>query len=167
MKAEQIMTPRPAVCTPEADLRSVAELMVAYDCGEIPVVRNRESMVPIGVVTDRDITCRTVAQGRNPLDLTAADCMSSPCVTVESHERVEECCRVLEDQQLRRALVVDRAGRLCGIISQATSQSLCIQSRPLRSCAKYLSTVSVGRSARHSATERAREAPEPEFHSPI
>jgi CBS domain-containing protein len=71
------------------------------------------------VVTDRDITCRTVAQGRNPLDLTAADCMSSPCVTVESHERVEECCRVLEDQQLRRALVVDRAGRLCGIISQA------------------------------------------------
>jgi CBS domain-containing protein len=119
MKAEQIMTPRPAVCTPEADLRSVAELMVAYDCGEIPVVRNRESMVPIGVVTDRDITCRTVAQGRNPLELTAADCMSSPCVTVESHERVEECCRVLEDQQLRRALVVDRAGRLCGIISQA------------------------------------------------
>jgi CBS domain-containing protein len=119
MKAEQIMTPRPAVCTPETDLRSVAELMVAYDCGEIPVVSSRESMVPIGVVTDRDITCRTVAQGRNPLELTAADCMSSPCVTVESHDRVEECCRVLEDQQLRRALVVDRAGRLCGIISQA------------------------------------------------
>jgi Mg/Co/Ni transporter MgtE len=45
--------------------------------------------------------------------------MTSPCVTVELHDKVEECCRVLEEQQLRRVLVVDKAGRLCGIIAQA------------------------------------------------
>jgi CBS domain-containing protein len=119
MRALQIMTPSPAVCTPETNLQAVAELMVEFDCGEIPVVRSRESMIPVGVVTDRDITCRAVAQGRNPLEMTAAECMSSPVVTVDTHDKVEECCQVLEDQQLRRVLVVDRAGRLCGIIAQA------------------------------------------------
>jgi CBS domain-containing protein len=119
MTAEQIMTVRPAVCTPDASLQAVALLMVEYDCGEIPVVDSMDDMVPIGVITDRDITCRSVAQGRNPLTMRAADCMTSPCVTVERHEKVEECCRVLEDQQIRRVLVVDRAGRLCGIIAQA------------------------------------------------
>lgn len=119
MKAEQIMTPRPAVCTPETPLQEVAELMIEYDCGEIPVVQTRDSMLPVGVVTDRDITCRTVGQGKNPLQMTAGDCMSRPCVTVDRNDAVAECCRVLEDNQVRRVLVVDRAGRLCGIISQA------------------------------------------------
>ncbi len=119
MRAEQIMTPRPAVCTPETPLQEVAELMIEYDCGEIPVVQSHDSLLPVGVITDRDITCRSVGQGKNPLKLTAMDCMSRPCVTVDRHEAVSECCRVLEDNQVRRVLVVDRAGRLCGIISQA------------------------------------------------
>jgi CBS domain-containing protein len=119
MRAQQIMTVKPVVCTRETSLQIVAERMVEYDCGEIPVVDNEESMIPVGVVTDRDIVCRTLALGRNPLGLTASDCMTSPCVTVELHDKVEECCRVLEEQQLRRVLVVDKAGRLCGIIAQA------------------------------------------------
>jgi CBS domain-containing protein len=119
MNAREIMTARPVVCTADATLQAVAELMVEYDCGEIPVVDSLERMIPIGVVTDRDITCRAVAQGRNPLEMTAAECMTSPCVTVETHDKVQDCCRVLEEQQLRRVLVVDRAGQLCGIIAQA------------------------------------------------
>jgi CBS domain-containing protein len=119
MKAGQIMTPAPAVCTPDTGLQRVAELMVENDCGEIPVVRSEECRIPIGVITDRDITCRVVAQGLNPLELTAAECMSSPCVVVGSHETVEDCCRVLEERQIRRVLVVDRVGRLCGIITLA------------------------------------------------
>ncbi|HVY80578.1 MAG TPA: CBS domain-containing protein [Steroidobacteraceae bacterium] len=119
MRVQQIMTVRPVVATREKNLQEVAELMVEYDCGEIPVVDNEDTMIPVGVITDRDIVCRTVAQGRNPLGLTAGDCMTAPCVTVELHEKVDDCCRVLEEQQLRRVLVVDKAGRLCGIISQA------------------------------------------------
>ncbi|HEU4626688.1 MAG TPA: CBS domain-containing protein [Steroidobacteraceae bacterium] len=119
MRAQQIMTVRPVVATRDKNLQEVAELMVEYDCGEIPVVDSEDTMIPVGVITDRDIVCRSVARGRNPLVLTAEDCMTTPCVTVELHEKVEDCCRVLEEQQLRRVLVVDRAGRLCGIISQA------------------------------------------------
>jgi CBS domain-containing protein len=119
MRAQQIMTVRPVVTTRDKNLQEVAELMVEYDCGEIPVVDSEDSMIPVGVITDRDIVCRTIAVGRNPLGLTAGDCMTSPCVTVELHDKVEDCCRVLEEQQLRRVLVVDKAGRLCGIISQA------------------------------------------------
>jgi CBS domain-containing protein len=119
MKAAQIMTPEPSVAMLDTPLRRIAELMLEYDCGLIPIVASAESMLPIGVVTDRDITCRIVAQGRDPAAHTAADCMSSPCVTVYRDDGVEECCRVMEDSQVRRVLVVNRAGQLCGIIAQA------------------------------------------------
>jgi CBS domain-containing protein len=78
MLVREIMTPMPASCTPQTPLEKVARLMVDYDCGEIPVVDDLILCTPIGVVTDRDITCRTVAKGLNPLDMTAADCMSTP-----------------------------------------------------------------------------------------
>ena len=118
MNAEQIMTPQPIVATPDVPLQEIAELMVEYDCGDIPIVDSREAMRPIGVVTDRDITCRVVAKGLNPLQLAAKDCMSSPCLTVERAADVAECCRLMEEHQVRRLLVVNRAGQLCGIISQ-------------------------------------------------
>lgn len=82
MQVKDVMTANPACCTAETNLREVAQLMVEHDCGEIPVVANKDTKKPVGVVTDRDIVCRTVAKGTNPLDLTAADCMSQPCVTV-------------------------------------------------------------------------------------
>jgi CBS domain-containing protein len=119
MKADQIMTPDPSVALLDTPLPVVAELMVEYDCGLIPIVASLESMLPVGVLTDRDITCKLVAQGRDPTKHTAADCMSSPCVTVYRDDGVEECCRVMEDAQVRRVLVVNRAGQLCGIIAQA------------------------------------------------
>jgi CBS domain-containing protein len=76
-------------------------------------------MKPIGVVTDRDITCRAVAQGRNPLGMTARDVMSSPALTVRADSDDESVYRVMEDKQVRRVLVVDQTGRLCGIVAQA------------------------------------------------
>jgi predicted transcriptional regulator/YHS domain-containing protein len=99
-------------------LKDVARLMVEFDCGEIPVVDGGANR-PVGVVTDRDITCRTVAQGKNPLDLSARDCMSAPVVTVTPDTPVEECCRTMEEHQLRRIPVVDEGGACCGIVSQA------------------------------------------------
>jgi CBS domain-containing protein len=95
----------------------VARLMVENDCGEIPVVN--ASGAPIGVVTDRDITCRTVAEGKNPLVMEAGDCMSTPCVTVAPDMSLEECCEALEENLIRRVPVVDEHGALCGMVSQA------------------------------------------------
>jgi CBS domain-containing protein len=119
MKVKEIMSREPACCTRETSLQDVAILMVEHDCGEIPVVDNLQSKRPVGVVTDRDITCRTVALGKNPLDLRARDCMSSPAVTVSPETDIDECCRLMEENQLRRVLVVDESGCCCGIVSQA------------------------------------------------
>jgi CBS domain-containing protein len=118
MQVKEIMTAEPAFCTPEMPLEKVARLMIEYDCGEIPVVDNLKSGVPIGVVTDRDITCRTIAQGLNPLEMTASECMSTPVVSVKSDAPLEECYRVMEENQIRRVLVVD-GGKCSGIVSLA------------------------------------------------
>ena len=112
-----VMTANPACCTAETPLREVARMMIDNDCGEIPVVDGQG--MPVGVVTDRDITVRTVAQGLNPLDKKARDVMSSPCHTVDEDCSLGDCCERMESLQLRRMLVVDGNGRLCGIVALA------------------------------------------------
>lgn len=119
MKVKDMMTPDPACCTPEEGLHEVARLMVEYDCGEIPVVESMETLIPVGVITDRDIACRAVAQGNSAMEKTAGECMSSPCITVSPETSLEDCCRVLQQHQIRRVPVVDDDGLLCGIVSQA------------------------------------------------
>jgi CBS domain-containing protein len=119
MKAKEIMTLNPAYCTPNTNLQQVAQMMVEHDCGCIPVVESQDGLKPVGVVTDRDICCRTVAQGKNPLAMTAGEIMSSPVVTVTPNMSVKEFTRVMEENQIRRVLVVDENGDCCGIIAQA------------------------------------------------
>jgi CBS domain-containing protein len=116
---QDVMTKDPACCGPTTSLQDVARLMVEHDCGEIPVVENEQSRRPVGVITDRDIVTRSLAQGRNPLELTAADCMSTRLITVTSDKSVEECCEMMEQHQIRRVPVVDAQGCCCGIVSQA------------------------------------------------
>ena len=119
MKVKEIMSKDPACCTRETSLQDIAILMVEHDCGEIPVVDSMQSKRPVGVITDRDITVRSVALGKNPLELRARDCMSSPAVTVGPESDLDECCRLMEENQLRRIPVVDESGCCCGIVSQA------------------------------------------------
>jgi CBS domain-containing protein len=119
MKVSEIMTKNPAVCEPETSLQEVARLMVQHDCGEIPAVDSRRTMRPVGVVTDRDIVVRCVAEGKNPLDADAGDVMSSPVVTVTPDMDVDEVGDLMEEHQVRRIPVVDEAGAICGIVAQA------------------------------------------------
>ncbi|HXS99661.1 MAG TPA: CBS domain-containing protein [Elusimicrobiota bacterium] len=119
MKLTEIMTKNPATCEPRTPLSEVAKMMCDNDCGEIPVVADRRSLKPVGVITDRDIACRAVAKNKNPLELTAADCMSGPCVTVSQDADVDAAARTLEEKRIRRVPVVDEEGRCVGIVSQA------------------------------------------------
>ena len=116
---QDVMTSNPKCCTPEAALQDVARLMVENDCGCIPVVDGNESMKPIGTITDRDIVCRTVAEGKNPLELTANEALTSHCVTIPRTAKLEQCLDLMEQNRIRRILVTDDFGRCCGIISQA------------------------------------------------
>jgi CBS domain-containing protein len=119
MKVADVMTNELAVCEKRTPLQEVARMMVDCDCGEIPVVEDETSRRPIGVVTDRDIVVRAVAGGRNPLELTAADCMSAPALTVSPETSLKDCRRVMEEGQIRRVPVVDEEGSCCGIVALA------------------------------------------------
>lgn len=119
MKVKDIMTPDAATATPETSLEEIAKLLVDHDCGAIPIVKSDASQTPVGMVTDRDIVTRVVAAGKDPRDLTAVDCMSSPCVTVTPGERLDACCTTMEENLVRRLVVVDKDGDCCGVVSQA------------------------------------------------
>jgi CBS domain-containing protein len=119
MLVREIMTPSPACCTAATPLPDIAKAMVENDCGEIPIVADGDGSALIGVVTDRDIVCRVVAQGKNTAELTAESCMSTPVVVVWESTPVEDCARLMEENQIRRVPVVDGGGCCCGIVSQA------------------------------------------------
>lgn len=115
--ARDVMTPNPAVCTVHTTLDEVAKLMVQNDCGEIPVIDAAER--PIGVVTDRDIVCRVVADGKNPSAHTVENVMTQPVVTVPATAPLDEVVMTMEKHQIRRVPVVDETGCCTGIISTA------------------------------------------------
>ncbi|HEX6930409.1 MAG TPA: CBS domain-containing protein [Gammaproteobacteria bacterium] len=119
MRIQDIMTADPACCTPEMRIRDVARLMLDNDCGEIPVVDDMDSMHLVGVVTDRDIAIRAVAEGKDPTTTNIADIMSSSVVSAKLDDSVEECVELMEENQIRRIPIVDAQGRCCGIVAQA------------------------------------------------
>jgi CBS domain-containing protein len=119
MEVKEIMTPNPACCTPTDPLEKAARLMIDYDCGEIPVVESLDSCIPIGVITDRDITCRTVGKGLNPLEMQVGDCMTTPLISVRPDSGLHECYRLMEENQVRRLPVVDAGGSCVGIVALA------------------------------------------------
>lgn len=134
--ARDVMTPDPACCSPSTTLDLVARLMVQNNCGEIPIVDS--SAQPIGVVTDRDIVCRVVAEGKNPSGHTAESCMTTPVVTVPTDARLEDVISTMEAHQIRRVPVVDDGGCCAGIISQADVASV----GPPRRTAELVSKIS-------------------------
>ena len=119
MRVRDIMTPSPACAGPSDSLESIARLMVVHDCGSIPVCDGDGAKRIIGLVTDRDIVVRAVAAGRNPLDLKASDVMSHPIASVQADSDLESAIKTMEENQVRRAPVVDHQGTLVGMVAQA------------------------------------------------
>jgi len=119
MTVKELMSEDVACCTPDTSLCDVASLMVDHDCGAIPVVESASNRKLVGLLTDRDIICRTLAQGKDPYHMAAGDCMSMPVVTVGPDSPVEECTRKMEQSQVRRLVVVDGTGDCIGMVAQA------------------------------------------------
>ena len=117
MDIQSLMTPNPTCCSPNQSLREVAQLMADNDCGQIPVVD--EQRRPLGVITDRDIAVRAVAKGAEIASATASDFMTSPVTTVRHDSSVDKVAKCMEDQQIRRVVVVDDQGAVAGIVAQA------------------------------------------------
>jgi CBS domain-containing protein len=119
MLARDIMTVNPVVVTPDAPVYEAAAIMRDANVGFTPVVDDRESMQLKGVLTDRDIAVRCVA-GRRSCDGPVGECMTAaPVDAVGPDAEVHEVVALMERQQVRRVPVVDRDGRLVGVIAQA------------------------------------------------
>lgn len=119
MRVKEVMTTNVRTCGPHTPLIEVARIMREGDCGALPVADPAQANRIVGMITDRDITVRLVALARNPLDLTAAACMSTPIVSIGAEDSLTIACRVMEDRKVRRLPVLDEAGKCIGIISQA------------------------------------------------
>ncbi|MGC2235787.1 MAG: CBS domain-containing protein [Pyrinomonadaceae bacterium] len=119
MLVKDIMTENPVCCTSDTNLQDVAKMMLDNDCGAVPVVESNNHKRPIGVVTDRDITIRTVAKGDNPLNMTAKSVMTKNVVTATPDMSVEDCVDLMEKHQVRRIPVVDENGNCVGMVAQA------------------------------------------------
>lgn len=118
-RVSEIMTEDPVCCTPETPLVRVARMMAENSCGAIPVIRNPDDRVPVGIITDRDVVVRSVALGRNPLEMTAGDVLTDSPVTVHPEDSVEDCAAAMRGYKLRRIVVVDGNGRVRGLVVQA------------------------------------------------
>ena len=115
-KVRDIMSSEVESASPDTTLEEVATMMKTEDVGAIPVVEDDEL---VGIVTDRDIAVRVVAKGQDPYTMRAGDCMSSVVFTVREDALLSECVLIMQRQQVRRVVVVDAAGRVCGIVAQA------------------------------------------------
>ena len=125
MHVKEIMSCDPACCTTNTRLADVAKMMLEHDCGAIPVIDSTDHQAPVGVITDRDIVCRALAQDKDPARLTAGHCMSKSPVTVTPETDVEDCERAMREHQIRRILVTDNTGTLRGIVAQADIARCC------------------------------------------
>ena len=119
MKARDLMTPRPHVVLPDEPVLRAAEIMRDHDVGAVPVVDGRESMVLVGVVTDRDLAVRHVAAAHHH-DCPVREHMSADhLVTVRPGADADEVMKRMRRGKVRRVMVTDEDGALQGVVALA------------------------------------------------
>lgn len=116
LRCGDIMTRDVSSCAPHTPVRQVADMMEDEDVGSVPVVENGRI---VGIVTDRDIVCRILAEGRDTSTATAADAMSQNIVSVTREDSILDAIRKMGECQVRRLPVVDHNYNLRGIVSMA------------------------------------------------
>jgi CBS domain-containing protein len=117
MKAQDLMTKEPACCTPESTARAAASMMREHDCGCVPVVEGESKRV-VGVVTDRDIACRCVAEGRGA-ETPVREIMTKDPQCCHPGDDIAAVEQIMMQGQVRRVPVVDAKGNCVGMIAQA------------------------------------------------
>ena len=119
MQVRDVMTKDPSCVTPGATIREAAQLMQRENVGIIPVVEEKGSRKLLGVVTDRDIALRIVAEGRDG-GTRVSDVMSSNRIhTCKPDDNVDDAMEAMASEQVRRIPIVDERGELVGIVAQA------------------------------------------------
>ncbi|HUQ82016.1 MAG TPA: CBS domain-containing protein [Gemmatimonadaceae bacterium] len=119
MKAQDIMSKDPLCVTPETPLVEAARIMKDENIGVVPVVESDGSRRLVGVLTDRDIAVRAVAEGRDGATTSVGHVMTSDVRTSRADDSVDDVMELMGREQVRRIPIVDDRGTLVGIIAQA------------------------------------------------
>src|SRR5438105_8176322 len=112
----EVMTSNPCSIDADKSVAYAAKMMRNEDVGIAPIVEGDRL---VGVLTDRDIAVRVVAEGRDPEQTKVTDTMSGDLVTLDPDQDLDEALRLMARHQVRRLPVVEEDGRPVGIISQA------------------------------------------------
>jgi CBS domain-containing protein len=113
---KDVMTSNPCSIDAEKSVAYAAKMMREEDVGLAPIVEGDKL---IGMLTDRDIAIRVVAEGRNPEQVKVADVASKQVVTIDPQQDLNEALRIMAEHQVRRLPVVEEDGKLVGVVAQA------------------------------------------------
>jgi CBS domain-containing protein len=111
----EVMTANPRALESGSNVMEAARLLRDEDAGILPVVEGEKL---IGTVTDRDITIRVVAEGKDPEKTTVGEIASRELVTIDPQQDLDEALRLMARHQVRRLPVVEEDGKLVGIVAQ-------------------------------------------------
>lgn len=117
-KCSDAMTKDPTCCLPKDTVDLAAQSMKRQDIGALPVVDSEKAKKLIGIVTDRDLALKVVAEGLDPRQTQVENVMARKLVTCTPEDDLQSALDAMSQSQLRRIPVVDN-GQLVGIISQA------------------------------------------------
>ena len=118
-KCNEVMTKNPLCCLPEDLVTKAAKLMKSEHIGSIPVIENEQTKKLVGIVTDRDLTLRIVAEGLDAKSTKVETVMTRKMVTCHAEDDLQKALDAMAEHQLRRIPVVDGDNKIVGIIAQA------------------------------------------------
>ncbi|HEX8734527.1 MAG TPA: CBS domain-containing protein [Pyrinomonadaceae bacterium] len=136
-RCREIMTRNVTTATRDMSVQAVAALMRDGDMGSLPVVENGKL---VGIITDRDIVVRAVAEGRDAATL-IGDVMTTEIFAVRAEDFVFEAIRLMGDKQVRRVPVINENNELAGIIAMA---DVALETEDEREIAETLEEISSG-----------------------
>src|SRR6185503_9750716 len=119
MKCSEVMTKDPSFCVPTDTVFEAAQLMKKENVGPIPIVKDKDSKRLEGIVTDRDLALKVVAEGLDPKATKVQDVMTTAVISCRPDDNANEVIALMEEHQVRRIPIVDESDRLVGIIAQA------------------------------------------------
>ena len=118
-KCKAVMTKDPVYCLPNNLVSEAAELMRKEHIGSVPVVENEQSKKLIGIVTDRDLALKIVAEGLDAKSTKVEVVMTHKVITRRSNDDLQKALDSMAKYQLRRIPIVDKDNKILGIIAQA------------------------------------------------
>ena len=112
-KCNEVMTKNPVCCLPSDIVSKVAELMKSKDIGPVPIIENEQTKKLVGIVTDRDLALKIVAEGRDPKSTKAEEVMTRKVVTCRAEDDLQNALDAMSGHKLRRIPVIDNNNENC------------------------------------------------------